>query len=195
MSTKKIQADEYSLQYYRINAPIVMHLLFDSLTLTIGDYMHESEEEYLSEYPKQKVLGVFRNLRKEYLKNIVSIMNEKEEELRDLLLIPPNILLPEDKCYSKIYSEEDVKQLKNEIDELEKLYLTKKACKCTYEKELETLENLLTSYQNINGFANKLKKIQKVAEKSKLKEMFNVYDKCVSALMENLDFDVEELKF
>ncbi|XP_028139843.2 uncharacterized protein LOC114334044 [Diabrotica virgifera virgifera] len=170
----RLSQDEYENQYYEFSSSDLLEKFNDvvkrTIQLALSNVENSLEAITGSETIQKDLLrSKIDQLYGFYMESAKKALCKFEKEARSTFAIPPNVLLDEDKFKVETASEEEISNLKSDIEELEKTLIQEKMflAKCNQMKE--------TYQNNINPIYKKVSGVLKIA-KNNLKDSSSPHD-------------------
>ncbi|XP_072399458.1 uncharacterized protein [Diabrotica undecimpunctata] len=170
----RLSQDEYENQYYEFSSTDLLEKFNDVVKRTIQLALSNVENEF-------EMVGSSETIHKDllrsridqlygfYMESAKKALCKFEKEARSTFAIPPNVLLEEDELKVESTTEEEIKTLKNDLEELTKTLIQEKVFLAKCNKMKEAYDN------NVNTIYKKIGGILKIA-KNNLKDSSSIQD-------------------
>ncbi|XP_076640688.1 uncharacterized protein LOC143352243 [Halictus rubicundus] len=153
--SRKRKREEYEMQLFGFHSRAVFATMQDIIAKricsTTAKLCKSIEETYKLDNENIKILKKNKKqLERAYCKEALLHLKNIENIANKFVAVPSNVLLEEDKCQRRQYTDTEFKNIKDELEDLQQRAKRATILNATLKEELEILENYPISEDSVN---------------------------------------------
>ncbi|XP_045464974.1 uncharacterized protein LOC123674139 [Harmonia axyridis] len=192
MSVDRFMQDEHEKHFFKFSSSEVYYLIEEAVKKCIIRLMEECKKGVIEENVcsdlalLDKEIGEMEAL---YMKKCMEVLVEFKEVLRNIFSIPANADIYK-KSEKKVYTEEEVKNLREEVVNLQNEFFREKMYLAHLKKEMNAIEALKPSFLRTQKILEELKNETESDNRSKLDRINQKIENCSKKL--DLQIKIDE---